>query len=279
MVKTLGGALVGLFVGGLLFSLFELLFAKNDRRWWRRRGQLGDVGYWFMNPIATQGLGKVAIIAAVIVLALVSGVPLRGEAIKAFAEQHRTFISKQPAWAQAIEVMILADFIGYWSHRLMHRGALWRVHAVHHATRELDWLAAARVHPLNEVISRVLVIVPLFALGFRAPVLAAVAPLLTFYAILLHANLTWDFGPLRYVIASPAFHRWHHTAERAGVDKNFSGFLPIWDLVFGTFYLPRGVEPSSFGIDEPMPEGLLSQLIWPFKRRPANAPQAARTPV
>ena len=266
MLKTLGGALVGLGIAALLFTILELAFAGNARRWWRRRGQLGDLVFWFMNPVASHALGRAAIIAAIVILAIATGVPLHGEAIKAFAEQHRTLVSDQPAWAQAIEVIILADLIGYWTHRLMHRGALWRIHAVHHATRELDWLAAARVHPLNEVISRVAIVLPLFALGFRAPILATVAPLLGLYAILLHANLTWDFGPLRYVIASPAFHRWHHSADSAGVDKNFSGLLPLWDLAFGTFYLPRGEQPASFGVDEPVPEGVFAQLAWPFRR-------------
>ena len=266
MLKTLGGALIGLGIAALLFSILEIAFAANTRRWWRRRGQLGDLVYWFVNPVATHALGRAAIIAAIVVLAIAAGVPLHGDAIKAFAERHRTLVSDQPASAQAIEVIVLADLIGYWTHRLMHKGALWRIHAVHHATRELDWLAAARVHPLNEVISRVAIVVPLFALGFRAPILVTVAPLLGLYAILLHANLTWDFGPLRYVIASPAFHRWHHSAERAGVDKNFSGLLPIWDLSFGTFYLPRGEQPAAFGVADPVPETVFAQLAWPFRR-------------
>jgi sterol desaturase/sphingolipid hydroxylase (fatty acid hydroxylase superfamily) len=270
MLQMLIGALVALVVATAVFTLLELAFAGSPLRWWRRGGQLGDVVYWFMNPLANHGLSRVAIIASVVVLALAAGTPLRGEAIKAFAEQHRTFVSNQPVWAQAIEVVILADLIGYWTHRLLHRGRLWRIHAVHHATRHLDWLAAARVHPLNEVISRVAIVVPLFALGFRAPILVAVAPVLGFYAILIHANLTWDFGPLRYVIASPAFHRWHHTSERAGVDKNFSGLFPLWDLLFGTFYLPRGEQPATFGVADPVPEGVLGQLAYPFRRASRN---------
>jgi sterol desaturase/sphingolipid hydroxylase (fatty acid hydroxylase superfamily) len=54
--------------------------------------------------------------------------------------------------------------------------------------------------------------------------------------ILLHANLPWTFGPLRNALASPAFHRWHHTWEAEGMDRNFSGLFPWIDLLFGTFY-------------------------------------------
>ncbi|HET8578957.1 MAG TPA: sterol desaturase family protein, partial [Methylomirabilota bacterium] len=93
----------------------------------------------------------------------------------------------------------------------------------------------------------------------------------TFYAILLHANVPWTLGPLRYAIASPAFHRWHHTSEAEGRDKNFAGLFPLWDLLFGTFYMPRGRQPMQFGVaGDPVPEGLWAQLCYPF-RRPATS--------
>src|SRR5438477_457767 len=84
------------------------------------------------------------------------------------------------------------------------------------------------------------------------------------YAIGLHANVRWTFGPLRYMLASPTFHRWHHTSEDAGLDKNFAGLFPIWDLMFGTFYLPR-TQPTRFGVSDPVPDGIIGQLVWPFR--------------
>ena len=111
-------------------------------------------------------------------------------------------------------------------HRLFHRRPLWRFHAVHHAARELDWLSSVRVHPVNEALMRVAYVVPLFALGFRGEVLAGVTPLFTLYALGLHANVPWTFGPLRYVLASPAFHRWHHTAEERGARQELRRHFP-----------------------------------------------------
>ena len=57
--------------------------------------------------------------------------------------------------------------------------------------------------------------------------------ILSFYAIFVHANVPWSFGPLRYVIATPAFHRWHHAAEEQGLNHNFAGLFPLFDLLFG----------------------------------------------
>lgn len=77
--------------------------------------------------------------------------------------------------------------------------------------------------------------------------------MLTFYAIFLHANVDWDFGPWRKVIATPVFHRRHHSRDREAWDKNFAGLLPFWDILFGTYYMPEGRQPENFGINEPMP--------------------------
>ena len=56
-------------------------------------------------------------------------------------------------------------------------------------------------------------------------------------------------------------------AQEEGLDKNFAGLLPVWDLIFGTFYMPEGRVPTRFGvINEHVPEGFWKQLLWPFRR-------------
>jgi len=74
--------------------------------------------------------------------------------------------------------------------------------------------------------------------------------------------------PLRYVIASPTFHRWHHSNEPEAIDKNFAGLFAFIDLAFGTFYMPDQKQPTRFGITETMPNGIIVQLRWPFAPRP-----------
>jgi sterol desaturase/sphingolipid hydroxylase (fatty acid hydroxylase superfamily) len=172
---------------------------------------------------------------------------------------------------QAFEVLLLGDLAGYWVHRLFHGRWLWPFHAVHHASRHLDWLSSVRLHPVNDVLSRLAGAVPVLLLGFPPTVLAGYVPFLTLWAILLHANVPWTFGPFRYVLASPAFHRWHHTAEDEGKDKNFAGLFPFLDVLFGTFHMPPGRPAPEVGLrQETVPEGLVAQLLYPFRaRRPA----------
>jgi sterol desaturase/sphingolipid hydroxylase (fatty acid hydroxylase superfamily) len=265
MPRHLLGMGIALLIAGTIFTLLERRWpALRGRSWWQRRGHGTDLTYWFLNPVVTQTVVKAATVAAVVPVALALGAPLGGGRLQPWIDARRTVVSLQPGWLQAIEILLLADFLGYWMHRLFHGRRLWRFHAVHHAPEALDWLSSVHVHPVNEALMRVAQLVPLFALGFRGEVLAGVAPLFTLYALGLHANLPWTFGPLRFVLTSPAFHRWHHTSEEEGLDKNFAGLFPVWDLVFGTFYMPAA-QPTAFGVRDRVPAGFFAQLVWPFR--------------
>ena len=260
----------------LALPLLALVLWPIERFWPARPGQRRlradlptDLTYWFMTPVVTRAVAHAAVVVAVVMLAVAAGAPLEGDAIRTFAAHGRGgLVQRQPVWLQALEVVVLGDLVGYWTHRLFHGRALWRIHAVHHSSEQLDWLSSVRLHPLNDVVTRLAQSMPLFVLGFDAKILAAYVPFLSFYAILLHANVRWDFGPVRYVLASPRFHQWHHTRETEGLDTNFAGFFPFWDALFGTLYLPRDREPQAFGLaNETVPDGVLGQLAYPFRRR------------
>ena len=140
---------------------------------------------------------------------------------------------------------------------------------MHHSSEDLDWLSSTRFHPLNEIGAQLVFVTPLLLCGFSPLAFVVQVPVTASYAVFLHANVDWSFGPLRYVLASPVFHRWHHTTSGEGRDRNFSGFLPVWDLVFGTFFMPAGRAPESFGVEDRVPEGFLKQLAHPLVRRRA----------
>src|SRR5688572_32132155 len=60
-----------------------------------------------------------------------------------------------PLWLEAIVAIVLLDAGNYAVHWLMHRHeALWRIHAVHHSSPTLDWLATFRSHPLEQILRR-----------------------------------------------------------------------------------------------------------------------------
>ena len=223
-----------------------------------------DLGYWIFTPIVTRAISRVGVIVALVIVALMFGQKPDKAAIEGLLAGHGP-IGAQPKWVQAIELIVVLDFLGYWLHRLFHGQWWWRFHEVHHSSEDLDWLSAVRVHPVNDLVNRAVPLVIVVLLGFSPMVLAGALPVIAIYAILLHANVTWDFGPLKWVLASPAFHRWHHTSAGEGRDRNFAGLFPIWDIVFGTWYMPAR-QPSEFGSGRPVPGSLIGQLLWPFQR-------------
>lgn len=227
-----------------------------------RRGFATDLTYWFFTPLATKAVTKIAVIAALIPVALlIYGRLDEAQLLDGFGP-----LSRLPLWAQAVAMLVIADFIGYWMHRVFHRGRLWKFHAVHHSSVDLDWLSSVRVHPVNDALMKIAAALPLVALGFKPDTLAVITPVLTIMAILVHANVDWDFGPLRRIIVSPRFHRWHHTDEAEAIDKNYAGLLPVWDIIFGTYYMPPDKLPSRFGTATPVPASLHGQLWFPFRR-------------
>jgi sterol desaturase/sphingolipid hydroxylase (fatty acid hydroxylase superfamily) len=263
---TLTGVAVGLLLAAAVLGTLERLSPAAKGQRVLRDGVRTDLAYWFFTPLVTRALTRAAVVMAVVVLAWRAGVPLDRESVRAFAQGSGRALQAQPLWLQALEVLLLGDLIGYATHRLFHRGRLWRFHAVHHSSREVDWLSSVRLHPFNDVLMRLAQVVPFVLLGFSPAVLAGYAPFLTFHALLLHANVPWTFGPLRYVVSSPAFHRWHHTTQAEGLDRNFAGLFPFIDLVFGTFHMPPGRLPERFGIlGDDVPPGLWRQLLYPFK--------------
>jgi sterol desaturase/sphingolipid hydroxylase (fatty acid hydroxylase superfamily) len=272
--KDLVRQLIGLVIAFGVLTLFYWVIA----RFWPsvpgqkifRKGFWTDCVYWLWTPIVTKAITPLAI--GIFVFPLIAFYGLHYQTLA----QGHGILATQPLWLQAIEIFVVGDFFGYWQHRMFHGKRLWRFHAVHHSSTELDWLSSVRLHPVNDIGSKLIQAVPLVALGFNLTTVALYAPIMTFYAIMVHANVKWDLGPFRVVFASPAFHRWHHTKAEEGQDKNFAGAFPLWDILFGTYCMPRR-QPAVFGIDDPMPAGFVGQMIQPFRSRTPEplAPAAA----
>jgi sterol desaturase/sphingolipid hydroxylase (fatty acid hydroxylase superfamily) len=127
--------------------------------------------------------------------------------------------------------LLVFELAGYGYHRLAHRvPLLWRMHALHHSSQELDWLAAFRQHPLELVLMTLVQNAPLVLLGLPLGTHAAVLALLKAHAVFVHANLEVPDSWLAYAIALPSFHHRHHD-ERAE-PKNFASLFPFIDRVF-----------------------------------------------
>jgi sterol desaturase/sphingolipid hydroxylase (fatty acid hydroxylase superfamily) len=216
---------------GIYLSLFRLL----EQGWplhqgatgFKRKGYLTDLAHYFITQLLSTML-LTAIWQAMSEIAYYSGLTYPVG-----------LCTKWPWWLQLGLMFLSNEVIGYFYHRASHTlPALWKLHAVHHSSEQLDWLAAVRFHPLDLVLSRSLKYIPLVATGFSfAPAPFAFFLFLdTLQGYFIHANLRLKLKCLSWLVVTPQFHHWHHSRQL--VDKNFGGLFPWLDLLFGTFYLP-----------------------------------------
>jgi sterol desaturase/sphingolipid hydroxylase (fatty acid hydroxylase superfamily) len=184
-----------------------------------------------------------------------------------------------PLWARIAAGCIASEVGYYWGHRWSHEVPfLWGFHAIHHGAEEMDYLVNTRAHPVDMIFTRFCCLVPVYVLGLGGPagptdslVPVAVTLIGAVWGFFIHANLRWRFGPLEWLVATPAFHHWHHTLT-GPIDRNYASTFPWVDRLFGTHYLP-GDWPESYGIKAKVPETLLGQLAYPLVPPPPAAPQ------
>ncbi len=240
---------------GLIFIPLERLFALHKQRIFRKGWQT-DLKHFFVSHAGVQLLSFAVLIPA--------------QAFFSWAIQFelQKFVAQQPVWLQFIEILLAADFVTYWVHRGFHQlPLLWHFHAIHHSSREMDWLAGSRMHLVDALVTRSAAFVPIFVLGFSQAALVAYVAFVSIHAVYIHSNTRWRFPVLRWLIATPEYHHWHHTSDEEGLDKNFAAFLPFWDWLFGTAHLPDHW-PEKYGtVKFQPPESYLGQLAYPFMRK------------
>jgi len=161
-------------------------------------------------------------------------------------------------------LLLAIDFTAYVIHYLQHKiPLLWAFHKVHHSATVLHPLTNYREHPIDNVAYIVGVGTMTGVVGgfsnylfggiFRLPTimgLAALAFAFNFLAYNLrhsHIWLRWP-GGLSYVFGSPAHHQVHHSYHPDHIDRNFAFMFPVWDLIFGTWCLPKTNKDVKFGL-------------------------------
>jgi sterol desaturase/sphingolipid hydroxylase (fatty acid hydroxylase superfamily) len=251
------------FVISLLFS--TLVFVPLERIYKVREqsplrpGWRTDIGYYFVSHMLVQ-----FILIAVTSSTTTMDTLVANESIK-------QAIQSLPLWLQFLLAIFCADVFQAGLHRIYHNiPALWRFHAVHHSARHMDWLAGSRIHLLEILLTRIAVLTPLILLGIAAPALNAYIILVGIQAVLVHANLRWNFGWLEYVLVTPRYHHWHHARHADYIDVNYAIHLPLVDMLMGTFKRPpASAWPEEYGVMklETVPNGILAQTFMPFRTR------------
>ncbi len=253
--------LLNLIFYSALFVPLERLFARLPGQPIFRRAWRTDLAYFFVSSLLVQVTTLLTMRPAMVFFQWAAHPSLQG------------WVRGQPVAAQFVEILFVTDLTQYWVHRLFHQvPALWRFHRIHHSVETMDWLAGSRLHLVDVAITRGLTYIPIYVLGFAAAPLFAYIGFVSIQATFIHANVRFRFGPLRWLLATPQFHHWHHGAEAEAVDKNFAVHLPLLDWLFGTFHLPGDRWPAAYGLadGEAVPRGWLRQFALPFRSRGAG---------
>ena len=252
----------------LLFVLvvpFEKLFPRHPQR--LRRPGLGiDLVY----GLAGRGLAVVGLVVGAVVgvlsLLWVPGLLLRPA------------VGLLPGPLRVAVAFLLFDLLVYWAHRWSHEVPfLWRFHVIHHSSKQMDWVSGVRAHPLDGIVVAP-VFVFLVAAGFNPKLSGAFVIVQVVVGLFLHANVRWRLRPLHRIIITPEFHHWHHANEIDAHDTNYSTFLPVWDLLFGTYFMPAVRRPQVYGAGDDVPDSLAGQLWQPLRGLPTPW-SVARHPV
>ena len=171
---------------------------------------------------------------------------------------------------------LIADFVQWGVHNALHRiPFLWKFHKIHHSVKEMGFAAHLRYHFLETFAYQSVKYIALSMIfGFSLENAFIVYSLTVIIGHFNHANLNWDYGPLKYFFNNPKMHIWHHVKELPAEYPNGMNFgisLSLWDYLFRTAYIPSDGRDIELGFpdDENYPETFVNQVIEPFKPKKA----------
>jgi len=184
-----------------------------------------------------------------------------------------------PPLVAIIASVVIMDLAIYLQHVLFHAvPGLWRLHRMHHADLDYDVTTGARFHTLEIILSMLIKLAVLSAIGAPPVAVIIFEVLLNATAMFNHGNVRLPLGLdrwLRLLVVTPDMHRVHHSVIVRETNSNFGFSLPWWDRLFGTYKAQpeAGHEGMNIGIEqfrEPADLRLDQMLIQPFRGRTGN---------
>ncbi|MCO6164444.1 sterol desaturase family protein [Flavobacterium sp. NRK F7] len=256
----------GLIIISLLVFILEVLFPWRKNQPIIRKDFWLDTFYMFFNFFL---LNLIVLIALNNVTAQLFNdfLGLFGMNLESL---HLIDLSHVPKPVALLIFFVVADFVQWNTHRLLHRvDFFWNFHKVHHSVKQMGFAAHLRYHWMEPVVYKTLLYVPMAIIGgFSIQEVFIVHFIAITIGHLNHANIGWDYGPLKYIFNNPKMHIWHHSKEMPRkYGANFGISLSIWDYLFGSNYIPKDGKDIELGFneDENFPDSFIEQELYPLK--------------
>lgn len=183
--------------------------------------------------------------------------------------------------AQIVAAILILDYQAYGVHVAMHEaGGLWRFHRVHHADPAVDVTTALRQHPGESLVRFASLAVFAVGMGVSVEALALYRLLSGLQALSEHANVRFPRrldALVSLAIATPNYHKVHHSREAAETDTNYANIFSFWDRLFGTATPSSRGSTVCYGLDD-VPDAdqtALGLLALPFGARSARVTREA----
>lgn len=221
------------------FALTALAFIFGEALW---RTRVAKRGYNAEMALASFGVAVGNIMSGALYATVLAGV-FRGGA--QLAPVHWRLND----WRAWLACFVLVEFVYYWIHRLSHEVRwLWATHAVHHSSEEMTFMSAIRLGWTNLFSGGWLLYLPLVLSGFDPRMVFGLLAFNLHYQFFLHTEAFGRWGPLEWLLNTPAHHRVHHASNTVYLDCNYGGVLIVFDRLFGTFVAEQPDEPIRYGL-------------------------------
>lgn len=176
------------------------------------------------------------------------------------------------AWqAVPFPLLVLIAFLAnefwlYWVHRWLHSRWGWPIHAIHHSDSHVNGFTQWRIHVLEAVAMRLFALVMIGWMGLPPAAAGVAALVVMLHSAYIHSPLDWEHGPFRMVIASPRFHRWHHSDAAPAYETNLANAVPLFDWLFGTYRAPHRLDAPMGAQSAGVPDtDFVALWFWPFR--------------
>lgn len=258
LLNALSNSMVNMEFGFTMMFACGLLVLVGLNRGWHRTfskkmfaGTATSMGVWVLDMVFVP-------LVYLAITAMQAGYDALG-----IPQVPSSFWETLPFWVAGLVAIALYDFANYWSHRVMHMSWLFPVHAIHHSDEEVNGFTTFRIHFLEALVMKAFYVLMVSWAGFSAEAASFGALILLLHNVYVHADLDWDHGPFKFLIASPRYHRWHHANVPEAFGKNLANLMPIYDYMFGTYYNP-GVCRARMGADGVPHADVISLMLFPF---------------